>query len=255
MNKTKFKQIAAFTLIEMIGVLAIIGILASVVSPKVIEAIRDAKVTGVIANLAAAKTAAATYYGRYNSYPQDGTRLAVVPGTNTPWTRTYGATVQVTTNTTTFGDLLVSEGLLENIKSPIGLTGTNTLTFTTNSVAHITNVITSATDGDYPMVVCRIVTGSGVSNFTGAANATRTIAFYVPGVSLNEAAALKVKLDGPFSNDAFSGGAGGLVADSVNQQTNRSPLIGGGNCKISLRSGTLGAAGSTYNVFLYVQND
>jgi len=59
-NKFIYRMSRAFTLIEMIGVLAIIGILASVVSPKVIEAIRDAKVTGVIANLNAARTAAPT---------------------------------------------------------------------------------------------------------------------------------------------------------------------------------------------------
>jgi len=255
-NRSTRSMSAAFTLIEMIGVLAIIGILASVVSPKVIEAIRDAKVTGVIANLAAAKTAAATYYGRYNSYPVDGSRLAVSSGTTNAWTRTYGATIPLTTATTTFGDLLVAEGLLENIKAPIGLTGTNTATIPNGGTnVAVTNVIANPTDGDYPMVFCRVITGTGTANFTGAANSTRTIAMYVPGVTLNEAAALKIKIDGPFANEAFSGGSGGLVADTVNGVTSRSPLIGGGNCKIMLRSGTTGAAGSTYNVFLYVQND
>ena len=166
-NRSTRSMSAAFTLIEMIGVLAIIGILASVVSPKVIEAIRDAKVTGVIANLAAAKTAAATYYGRYNSYPVDGTKLAVVSGTNTPWTRTYGSTIELATNTTTFGDLLVAEGLLENIKSPVGLSGTNTASMSQTNVTSVTSVLSSATDGDYPMIFCRVVTGSGTNNFPG----------------------------------------------------------------------------------------
>ena len=245
---------SAFTLIEMIGVLAIIGILASVVSPKVVEAIRDAKVTGVIANLAAAKTAAATYYGRYNTYPPDGTRLAVVPGTNSPWTRIYGDQATLTQTTTVFGDLLVSECLLENIKSPVGSTGTNTDTFTPNATT--TSVLSCVTTNQsYPLIFCRTVQGTGTNNFTGAASATRTVFFFVPGVSLNEAAALKTKIDGPFSNDAFSGGAGGLVSDTVNGTTNRSPLIGGGNCKLKLRSGSTGSSGSTYDAFLYIQND
>ena len=254
MNKNKIvrSKSSAFTLIEMIGVLAIIGILASVVSPKVIEAIRDAKVTGVIANLAAAKTAAATYYGRYNIYPVDGTKLAVVPGSSNAWTRTYGQTVVVTTNTTSFGDLLVSEGLLENIKSPVGLAGTNTPSLTATQTN--TSVLDVAV-GDYPMIFSRVITGTGTNNFTGAASATRTILLYVPGISLNEAAALKTKIDGPFANEAYAGGAGGLVRDTANGLTTGSPLIGGGNCKLELRTGALGVAGSTYDAFLYVQND
>ena len=251
MKQNISKTTSAFTLIEMIGVLAIIGILASVVSPKVIEAIRDAKVTGVIANLAAAKTAAATYYGRYNIYPEDGTKLAVVPGTTNAWTRTYGSVVALTTNTTSFGDILVSEGLLENIKSPIGLAGTNTPALTTRT----NNSVLDFAVGDYPMIFCRVVTGSGTNNFTGAASSTRTVYFFVPGVSLNEAASLKIKIDGPFANEAYSGGAGGLVRDTANGTTTGSPLIGAGNCKLELRSGALGIAGSTYDVFLYVQND
>ena len=60
-----------FTLIEMIGVLAIIGILAAVVAPRVIESIRDAKVTSAIASVNAAKTAAINYYQRYDNFPLD----------------------------------------------------------------------------------------------------------------------------------------------------------------------------------------
>ena len=55
------KSNKGFTLIEMIGVLAIIGILASVVAPKVIEAIRDAKVTSSLANLTTVNSAAIKY--------------------------------------------------------------------------------------------------------------------------------------------------------------------------------------------------
>lgn len=250
----------AFTLIEMIGVLAIIGILASVVSPKVIEAIRDAKVTGVIANLNAARTAASTYYGRYNNYPVDGSKAAIQQGTTNLWTRTYGNAVQVSSNEATFGDVLCAEGLLENIKSPLGATGTNgSGIYTPATLNHVTNIAVNGTNG-FAFIACRTITnGANVNgNFTGAANATRTVVFVIPGVSMQEAASLKIKIDGPFANDAYSGGASGLVTLACGVGTNATtpPLIVNGNCRMSLATGgSPGAAGSTYNMFLYVAND
>jgi len=247
----------AFTLIEMIGVLAIIGILASVVSPKVIEAIRDAKVTGVIANVNAARTAASTYYGRYNNYPVDGTKAAIQQGTTNLWTRTYGDAAQVSSNAATFGDILCAEGLLENIKSPLGSTGTNSTGISTPStLGHLTNTTVNGTNG-FAFIACRTITnGANVSgNFTGAANATRTVYFVIPGVSMQEAASLKIKIDGPFANDAYSGGASGLVSLCINPVATTPPLIQNGNCRLSVATGSAGAAGSTYNVFLYVAND
>jgi general secretion pathway protein G len=64
-------QKAGFTLIEMIGVLAIIGILSAAVAPKVIEAIRDAKVTSAISSVNAARTATLQYYAKYDRVPTD----------------------------------------------------------------------------------------------------------------------------------------------------------------------------------------
>ena len=69
--KNSKQENQGFTLIEMIGVLAIIGILAAVVAPRVIESIRDAKVTSAVASVNAAKVAAINFYQRYDRFPLD----------------------------------------------------------------------------------------------------------------------------------------------------------------------------------------
>jgi hypothetical protein len=72
---------------------------------------------------------------------------------------------------------------------------------------------------------------------------------------MQEAASLKIKIDGPFANDAYSGGASGLVTASINGGTSVPPLIANGNCRMTVATGTAGSMGSTYNMFVYVQND
>jgi prepilin-type N-terminal cleavage/methylation domain-containing protein len=116
----KTSQKSAFTLIEMIGVLAIIGILASVVAPRVIEAIRDAKVTSAVASVSAAKTAAIGYYQRYDNFPLD-TETAITGvldyKSDPEDPQAYTAVV----GNLDFGDVLVRQAqLLEQEKAPIG---------------------------------------------------------------------------------------------------------------------------------------
>jgi len=248
-TKLKHKSNQGFTLIEMIGVLAIIGILASVVAPKVIEAIRDAKVTSSLANLNTVKSAAINYYARYNAYAPDGSKIAVVPGTTTPYNRPYGATGPVTAATTTFGDVLLSEGLLEKIASSVGDNGS---TQGTNPGQSAT--VRGSSTSDYPEVLCKTVTTQ--DQFTAAQNATRIIFFRVPAVSLLEAAAIKTKVDGPFTATQISG-ASDLVIKTVGG-TGDSTAINIGNCRLELSANSpaaVGAPGSTYNVYLYAAHD
>jgi len=54
-----------FTLVEMIGVLAIVAILSSLLVPRVFQAISDAKVNNAASRCTTTKAAVANYYGRY----------------------------------------------------------------------------------------------------------------------------------------------------------------------------------------------
>src|SRR5678809_499256 len=63
---------SGFTLIEMIGVLAVIAILAAVLIPKVFEAINNARVNNAAMTINSAKTACVDHYAKYGSFPVDG---------------------------------------------------------------------------------------------------------------------------------------------------------------------------------------
>jgi prepilin-type N-terminal cleavage/methylation domain-containing protein len=59
---------SAFTLIEMIGVLAVIAILAALLIPKVFSAIADAKINNCVVSAETVKTALADHYGKYGKF-------------------------------------------------------------------------------------------------------------------------------------------------------------------------------------------
>jgi len=59
---------SAFTLIEMIGVLAVIAILASMLIPRVFEAINSARVNSTAVACETIKTAAADHYGKFGQF-------------------------------------------------------------------------------------------------------------------------------------------------------------------------------------------
>ena len=61
---------SGFTLIEMIGVLAVIAILASMLIPRVFEAINSARVNSTAVACETIKTAAADHFGKYGQFDQ-----------------------------------------------------------------------------------------------------------------------------------------------------------------------------------------
>ena len=66
--RTGLNSRSAFTLIEMIGVLAVIAILASMLIPRVFEAINSARVNSTAVACETVKTAAADHFGKYGQF-------------------------------------------------------------------------------------------------------------------------------------------------------------------------------------------
>src|SRR5437868_12689144 len=89
---------SGFTLIEMIGVLAVIAILAAVLIPKVFEAINNARVNNAAMTVNSVKTACIDHYAKFGSFPVDGSS---------------GTAVALTANQqTVFDQILLKEGFM-----------------------------------------------------------------------------------------------------------------------------------------------
>jgi len=171
---------AGFTLIEMIGVLAIIGILSAAVAPKVIEAIRDAKVTSAISSVNAARTATLQYYAKYDRVPTD----AEVDTMTTPPGGSSGSM-------STFGELLINqEQTLDGVNLPIG-----------DEQGALSFAIGCASVGAFTAgggSVTYVGNGTGFTFKSAGTTAGRLIYYYIPLLTLQEAASLAAKINGPF---------------------------------------------------------
>lgn len=72
-----FRAQQGFTLIEMIGVMAVIAILAAAATPKIFEAIEDAKVTAYMQEVQTIKQAVTRFYKDTGRWPTE------IPSSNT----------------------------------------------------------------------------------------------------------------------------------------------------------------------------
>ncbi|MGC8990339.1 MAG: type II secretion system protein [Verrucomicrobiia bacterium] len=72
-----------FTLIEMVGVLAIIAILSALLVPRIFSAINESRINGAIVSINSAKSAAVAYYGKYGKF--GGYGGADLTTTNADW--------------------------------------------------------------------------------------------------------------------------------------------------------------------------
>ncbi len=69
MNKLRHSARAGFSLVEMIGVLAIIAILAVIILPKVFSTIASSRVTNAAASINTMKTAVTDFSGKFGTLP------------------------------------------------------------------------------------------------------------------------------------------------------------------------------------------
>jgi prepilin-type N-terminal cleavage/methylation domain-containing protein len=79
-NKARRK---AFTLIEMIGVLAVIAILAALLIPKIFEAINNARINNACISVNTVKTALADHYAKYGSLASANGAVIAIGNTST----------------------------------------------------------------------------------------------------------------------------------------------------------------------------
>src|SRR5437773_11252268 len=104
----KSKQ--AFTLIEMIGVLAVIAILASMLIPKIFEAINNSKINNAAVSYNTVKAGLADHYAKWGSLLSSNGTVFV--------TGSYAAT--------NYDKMLVAEGFIDKtFQVKIGTTNTH----------------------------------------------------------------------------------------------------------------------------------
>lgn len=78
--KKSSKKNQAFTLVEMVGVLAVIAILTAMLIPKVFETINSARINAAGAAITTVKNAVASHYAKYGGFA-DATGTLLTPAT------------------------------------------------------------------------------------------------------------------------------------------------------------------------------
>lgn len=136
-----------FTLIELMIVVAIIGILAAVAIPAYTDYTARAKVTEAVGALAAAKTSVSEYYTSMGTMPADDTTA----GINTGAIGTYVTGIAYAQTSATVSTLTVT---LDNINSDVD--GTSFLITGTGSGQGVSWVCsTSSTPAKFLPANCR----------------------------------------------------------------------------------------------------
>ena len=219
--KLNRKSNGAFTLVEIIGVMAIIGILGAVVAPRVIDGIRDGRVTQLAQNLGQWKSGADRYLQKQQRLPVDASVAPLDPAGNPVSYPQNG--VGVLQANATFGDLLIGQGLISAVNVPFG---ENTFEAVASAPGTVTDVAATPNTATYSRIRCVEVSGPK-GNGLGGFSATRTrdypyrVSFLlIPNVPMQEAAAIKTKIDGPFTGTSISDKT--ILDDAVAQTATQS---------------------------------
>jgi type II secretory pathway pseudopilin PulG len=181
-TQTASGKVQAFTLIEIIGVVAVIAILAAVLTPRVISVIARGKVNGTAQSLASLKTATTDYVVKNGNLPsRDGTGStngAVATGRFDADLVAGGFTEKL------FGCAIGSQTFDES-----ALTGrVHVRAVTATAAAAVTDP--TATVGGSNFNLDR---DTATADFTAA---QRIVAAFIPGVALSDAIELNKILDG-----------------------------------------------------------
>ena len=208
-TKTRYngsRKTSAFTLIEIIGVVAVIAILAAVLTPRVVSVIARGKVNATAQSLGSLKSATADYIGKNGTVPlragTGATNAAIAAGRFDADLIAGG-----------FTEKLFSCSIGNQLFDSSALTGrVHVRTRTAASVAAV-GVIDATTAGDN----FNLDRDTTTADFTAGQT---VVTAFIPGVALADAIALNKILDGDDNTGTasditgrcmYSDGTGGTV--------------------------------------------
>lgn len=169
-----------FTLVEMIGVLAIIAVLASLLLPRIFAAINDARVTSAALAINSVRSASMTYFGKYGRFGD----LSGAPITD--------LTVPAATNWAQ--EVLLRGGFLDK---------TFETKISDGAYLYLTNCLTAATDPTGANDAYDFDNLAPVNNASGGRYVLQAV---LDNVALEDARELNRKLEG----DALGDGGGAV---------------------------------------------
>jgi prepilin-type N-terminal cleavage/methylation domain-containing protein len=198
---SKSRHKGGFTLIEMIGVIAVIAILVSVAVPKIFEAINNSKINSTAVSCNSVKTALVDHYSRYGSFLIDGSS---------------GTPVNLSFPVLQFDMVLLREALIDRpFNSKIG-DGIHDDTHTRVEVVNAGAVGFSVATVDPTDATGFALSGNTTNEVFGSA----LVMAVISGVQANDAKLLNDLIDGPSLGAALSS------ADLLGRVKYDAPLAG-----------------------------
>jgi len=168
----------AFTLIEMIGVLAVIAILAALLIPRIFESINSARINEAVISCQTIKTAVLEHYGKFYSLNSSN-------GVSFPiWDSTFQ----------NYDSILLAEGLIDKPFSAA---------IAESSTIQLVNLSLTNSGPLTPITGAYDLDGDGNGDVAGGAQFV--VEAFMANVSLSDARALNNILDGPALGEDTNG--------------------------------------------------